>query len=469
MPYKGEFANKVSHSDIVRNPDIQKFLEDCSYLTMPSDQEGRELAAVFQCAPEIQSAQLPVFVIAFDGSRHETSISDQLPSTKVGYIKIGSMLVDMSQFQSLRVNQNRMVDPFRVAALQNNNSPLTFSLPSANVRWKGKASVRDSFRAVLDQQLYSERTRFIATDPSTSLRTTLFHLASRRPLDDMGTGDANSLKVAKCPSCQEGPITLIDTPSQQYCPFCNNEVYPSDVLRIWEEITDYQSNIEALTRVMSVLEHLLPIHYIRYLLENSITALGSTAFFIDGPLAVFGNSAWIHKSIQKSLYEVNNRLAQAGLPKLVVIGLQKTGQIVDYVDMIKKYIPKNSLFPVSDEYRYQYILGGQPPSKNGFGDETYYGQDVIYKTSSGRVFVFALPYPFETKHPRDQFVIQKTVLANYEELPRALRLINNFESDLYENAVIPIALAHRYTAISLEPGGKVLDLLTRKALSLRRR
>jgi Predicted ATPase len=60
MPYKGEFANKVSHSDIVRNPDIQKFLEDCSYLTMPSDQEGRELAAVFQCAPEIQSAQLPV-------------------------------------------------------------------------------------------------------------------------------------------------------------------------------------------------------------------------------------------------------------------------------------------------------------------------------------------------------------------------------------------------------------------------
>lgn len=42
--------------------------------------------------------------------------------------------------------------------------------------------------------------------------------------------------------------------------------------------------------------------------------------------------------------------------------------------------------------------------------------------------------------------------------------IDHFESDLNVNAVVPIALAHRYTAISLSPGGRVLDILTKDAL-----
>lgn len=54
---------------------------------------------------------------------------------------------------------------------------------------------------------------------------------------------------------------------------------------------------------------------------------------------------------------------------------------------------------------------------------------------------------------------------NYPQLALAIKLINHLESDLYKNAVVPIALAHKYTAISLEPGGKVLDLLTRKSLN----
>ena len=46
----------------------------------------------------------------------------------------------------------------------------------------------------------------------------------------------------------------------------------------------------------------------------------------------------------------------------------------------------------------------------------------------------------------------------------AMRLIVEVETDLYKNALAPIALAHRYTAISLRPGGRVLDLLGRSSL-----
>jgi len=147
------------------------------------------------------------------------------------------------------------------------------------------------------------------------------------------------------------------------------------------------------------------------------------------------------------------------------MGLQKTGQVSDHVQLIDRYIEPDRIFPITDEYRYKYIFAGREAAGNGFGYETYYGQDFIYKTKSGRTFILGLPYPFATKLPAGiDFIQAKVDVRRYKELPRALALINHFETDLYENAVVPIALANKYTAISLVPGGRVLDILTRKGL-----
>lgn len=463
MPYEGEFASKASHFDILKNPEIMEFLGECSYLTPPSDEECEALADRYLEPPPIDQIKMPSFVIAVDGSNYEASIDEKLPSTKIGYIKVGSILIDLEQFDSLRVG--RFVDPFRVADLQNNNSALTFFAPSSNISWGKKKDVRDSFRAILDQQLSSEKTRFDESDPLTSLRTTLFHLASRRP-GEMFTGNPRELKIYKCPTCGRGPLAVEDVPDQQYCSFCENEIYPSDCLRLWEEINEFQSNNATISRLMMILEHIVPIHYMRYFLKKAPALLGGMAFFVDGPLAIFGTAAWLHRSIMIYLQEINNRLKKFEVPPLLIIGLQKTGQVVDHVNFVDRFLPNNRLFPIDDAYRYKYILSGREASGNGFGFETYYGQDFIYKTPSGRTFVMGLPYPFSSKEtPEISFIQEKTKFARYEKLPQALRVINHFESDLYENAVVPIALAHRYTAISLQPGGRVLDLLTKQALN----
>ena len=284
----------------------------------------------------------------------------------------------------------------------------------------------------------------------------------------MGTGNSRFLKIYKCPNCEKGPIEVEDVPHPQHCPYCSMEVYPSDCLRLWEEVSDHQSNGVALSRFMLVIEHMLPIHYVRYLLENSLSLPSSIAFFIDGPLAIFGTAQWLNFVIMNYFHEVNKRLSSAGLPNLLIIGLQKTGQVADHVNLIERFVQPNRIFAISDEYRYSHILMGQDRASDGFGYGTYYGQDFIYKTHSGRIFIFALPYPFASKHePGIDFIHTKTQLWLYPELPVALALINHFETDLYKNAVVPIALAHRYTAISLAPGGRVLDLLTRKALEIK--
>jgi hypothetical protein len=460
MPYDGELASKSAHSDFLRNPDIQEFLEQCDYLRPPSDAEAEALASKFVEPPD-EDLKLPSFIMAVDGSNYESSIENKLPNTRVAYIKIGTMLISLEKFDSLHVG--KFVDPFRVAALQDDNAALTFSLPSANVRWGGRTSVRDSFRAYMDMQFAHPRTRFSENDPNTSLRSTLFHMASLRP-GKLGTGDPTKLKLHKCPHCETAEIEVANLPEQQYCPMCKGEIYATDSLRVWEEVSDFQSNQIAISRLMQILEHLIPIHYMRYLMKTPLL-LSNMAYFVDGPLAIFGSSAWIHRSIMIFIHEINRKLRKLGQLPLTIIGLQKSGQVVDHVTLIDPFLPANRLYAIDDEYRYEYILTGRDPSSNGFGSETYYGQDFIFKTPSGRVFVFALPYPYASKDLRGiDFVREKTRFENYPQLAQALRLIIHLESDLYENAVIPIALAHRYTAISLQPGGRVLDLLTKNTL-----
>lgn len=463
MPYEGELANKASHFDLVQDPEIKNFLHECDYLQEPSEEEGNNRTDNFTLIPNLDIVKFPEQIIAIDGSYYSSRIRDRLPSTEVGYIKISSVLIDLNNFGGLKVG--KFVDPFKVAKLLNNSDSLKFIVPSANICWNGNNSVRDSLRAAIDKHLYSEKTRFDPANPKTSLRTTLFHLASRRP-SEMGTGNVNKLKIHKCPNiqdCKQKNIEVFDISDKQYCPSCNTEIYPSDCLRLWEEVNEWQSNEFVMSRFMGIVEHLLPIHYVRNLADSSLSALASTAFFLDRPLGVFGTAAWLHKPILSYLAEVNNRLASRNKPPVMMIGLQKRGQIVDYVSLIDRFIEPNTIYPIDDNYRYKYIVPGRKPSQGGFGSETYYGQDFIYKTASGRTFIFALPYPFATNN-FPGFTEEKVQLNNYQNLPLALALINKFECDLYENAIIPIALANQYTAISLVPGGQVLDIATRKSL-----
>ena len=226
----------------------------------------------------------------------------------------------------------------------------------------------------------------------------------------------------------------------------------------------------------------------------------------------------------------------------LIIGIQKTGTVVDHAVSIAKYIENGAFRIIDDEYRHRYIAAKSESSDN-FGHETYYGQDFIYKTRNGKVFAFAVVYPLESKNienfksedfsitidsqelkveclneklrmslssilndpeklikilsiengtatlvdkkiivhskagegeavkvkvsAKKIFALQKIELEQYKPmLGRAMNLISHFELELYENAIIPIALAHRHASISLVPGGKVLDLLSKNGLKL---
>lgn len=457
-----DMADRTTHVDIVQNPDIKNFLNECNYMIPPTGKELAEIVSNFVSVPSWDKG-LPTKIIAIDGSSYEATVNPQIPFTKFGFVKIGHLLINRDSFKGL--NSGKYVDPFAVARLSEDNSSLLFSFPSSNMSYKGEKSVRDSFRLAMDEALYKQR--FTENDPRTSIRTTLFYIAANRT-GKLHSDIPNRLLLHKCPSCEAEMIEVWDIPEIQKCPHCGECVYPSDCLRIWEEVHDAASNQLALTRFTNAIMHILIIHYIRHLKDrfpNSyLGALSNMCFFIDGPLAVNGTAAWIKSSLQKCIYDVNVELQATAMSPLMVIGLQKSGKLYDYIHLIGDSILPDSIYCVTDDFRNSYVDFNKIPSSTTFGNETYYGQDFLLKTTSGKLFVFNAPYPFLNKDNIAVFKKEKANIEHYLNIGAYARLIEDFESDLYESAVVPIALAQKYTAISLQPGGKVLDILAQSII-----
>lgn len=462
MPYKGEVAGKGGHSDFVRNPDVQAFLAECDYLRQPSDAEAEAMASTFSSAPASNPSQLPKYVVASDASKSDTPINDRLPSTQVGFIKVSQILVGMDSYAELIDPQSRFVDPFKAAEMHRNAAAITFTLPGSNVRYQGAKSVKDGFRRAVFKQLNANRSngsgnRLVLSDVLVDIN------------DGRVSVGRSSSRAGQCPSCEaEHDFTFTIHEQEKVCPFCHEPVFVTDWLRLHEDVSDFGNNTSAMTRMMNAIEHLLLAALIQQIFVADPRALSKMAFVMDGPLAIFGQPAKLHARIMALLYRANTRLAELKLDPLLIVGLQKTGEVMDHANLLSRFLPNGVFRVLDDAYRYKYIKGSDSPADN-FGFETYYGQDFLFKTEKGRIFNFAVPYPFADKSgDQKEFAEAKARISNYGSLiSRACDLIRHFELDLYESAIVPVALAHRHASISIMPGGKVLDIITKTGLQHR--
>lgn len=454
MPYSRERASKGGHSDIVKNPDIANFLNDCIYMKEPTDEEGISIAKSYSSAPTDDS--LPIKAVASDASPYSKPINGKFPSTQVGYVKVSLVLIDLDDYNGLSAPGSRFIDPFKVAAMHRNADAISFTLPGSNICYKGAQTVEEGFRRAIWEQLSDNRTSF-HEDRDFTVKGTLLEI------------NDNNIIIEKCPNsnCCFAPNNGFQFSSKieiHTCPKCNSEIYLTDFLRIHEQISDFGNNTAAMTRFMNVTEHLIVATLIRMLLRYDPVMLSKMAFIIDGPLAIFGQPARISSRLQSFYYHVTKKLAKQRLKPPIILGLQKDGQLMEHARALSRHLLNNSFRVVDDDYRKQYIIGTSKATEN-FGQETYYGQDFIFKTQTGRIFTVGIPYPFPDKKNQSIFSTQKTDIKYYQsQIARTFDVIRHFEFDLYENAVVPIALAHRHASISLVPGGKVLDLVTRHGL-----
>ncbi len=395
-------------------------------------------------------AKLPDLVVAIDGSKAEVQVQNGYPGAEVGYLTVASVLLNLKEIDML--DGLRPVDPLQFRKTEQAAS-VDAALPGSNVVTGIHSYARDSFREtvfnVLNDRIVDEqdRTRLIETFEALLALKPLHRDGQRCPYDYRGCERKFNITtgVKSCECSEARPI------------------FPTDALRIHEGFRDIGTNGEAFGEVMQVWERLLLVHLLRcFERRNWLDRTTRLAFFLDGPLAVFGHPAWLSAAISTELKRINTKVHAATGEDLMILGIEKTGEFVAHFEQIdrtdtpgeQRFTPGTYLLP-TDAYIKERVIFSDSPKR--YGLDTYFGRKFLYKSRRGSRIVASLPFLSDVQDTLDG----DDAAAVFPNFGTACALIDKLASSRFQNALTPLVSAHAQAAIPLHLGAKVLEQLAR--------
>ncbi len=396
---------------------------------------------------EIEKCGLPRYIFSFDGSTREVEIDEKFPSTRIGYLQIAAVLVLIDEM--LEQEKQQFIDPSKLMdTIKEAIQPMVF--PGANIRKKECNDLIESWRYGIYEIF---KGYLIEEIPLLDIYMNLLKYSV-----DRISGDEVLLK--KCSATKKCKKDISVPKEGCKCPECNKNLFPTDALRVHEEVHDLQSNSGPLNRIMSCLEHLYMIGYLEYLLNRRPDLLSLTAFIIDGPLAIFGPQAWIHRAILNFINEhIYKSLEEKNFEYPLILGIEKTGSFAEHAEIISNFLKPQTLMILTEDYIYKYILSSDKPQSGEFGSESYYGQKMYYKTKKNQILTITIPR--KKKGPLTKEILKHPTLL------RILNLLDHIGTILFKDALIPVALAHSFASIPLKTGSKVLKILSQKEVNIK--
>ncbi len=451
MPYQNrsgrmERARSTGHVPIVENELVKERLRNFRIFA-PDVSEGLREDLLIDPATLGARELSTSWVMSFDGSPQEVAAREEYPSTRVGYVQVAGVLVHLSEL--LGQESAHLVDPAVIRAATQ-EALHSMVLPGSNVCRQDMPTVRDSWRAEVFE-IFRDYT--VEDIPLLDVYMVLVGFSDKRTPG----GDVVLARCSADDTCTARDIAV--GKDGVICPTCGGRLFPTDALRIHEEVSEEHGNATALGRLMTALEHITLVAYLYFLSQRQPRVLGSVGFILDGPLALFGPQAWLHTPIRAFLGDLEATLRRNNLGCPIVIGVEKGGQFADHAAAIEREFPRQTLMCLPNDYIYRHILTFRLAPGAAFGRDTYYGQKFYYKTAQGQMLTITVPKRAEdVEYPEDP--------SHYPALPATLALLDRLGTSLYEHALIPVALAHSFASIPLRTGSKVLTLLSRDLLGL---
>lgn len=454
MPYESgdayETAQRLGHVPIIENELVQEELDGFS--TKEVDPDEAPIEDNSYALEDLPNEGVePSYFLSIDGSLQEVPTNDDYPSNRIGFVQIAAVLTKLDLLEEQQ--SERFVDPARVEELDN-SSLQDIVLPSSNyVRDDAETTVESWRKHIYD----TFKTREI--EGRSLLEIYLDVIQADPRLIDENTVDVYRCPNPDCPSNSGSrrAEVHIHTSVDDFgnCPQCDTEVYPTDALRTHERVSESQSNRTAISDIMQVIEHLTMCAYLLYLSEENPERLSRVGFIIDGPLAIYGTGSFLHKPVLQTIARVSNRQKELGYAPPIIVGIEKSGQLKDHADQIKNEMEPGTVLKMDNEYIYKYIKNGT--TDDDYGVREHYGWPFIYRTKSGRVFMIKVP-----KLPSGE---EKYDPTNYPLMRKTLESLSKVETALYDDATIPVTLAHQRASIPLKTGSKVLELFSKGALN----
>jgi hypothetical protein len=208
---------------------------------------------------------------------------------------------------------------------------------------------------------------------------------------------------------------------------------------------------------MTMLEQLVLVHLFHNILERLKPSLMRNILFIkDGPLAFFGLVAPLYKPMRELAAHLLSQPGGRSGPTLRLAGLEKSGAFVEHASATQDRMRPSSYIVIGDPYIRRHIIPGEADAI--YGQNTYYGQKVIFRAPGGEMHVVTIPAPGHLANPRPEDI---------PHLDEILALIAELRCSMYDNALIPVALANKLVSLSDFPSQRILTAFARSAVSRR--
>lgn len=437
-----ERASKIAHVEIIKNPDVQEYISQC---VLPSPPDLASLSSLLREVNDVDVSEVTT-VIAIDGGYTETFVREEYPSACVAFFTFGPLLFKLSDLRGL--DSKRFIAPEDLQKLKNIER-YTLVIPTKGIRHQSQPSLAATVRkAVFD--FFEQKRGADGEQLMTSLRWFLFR-RWRRQLDESAT-----IELAHCPrKCGQGVIAFRhnDAP-QRDCPTCGLPVYLTDMFRLHERVDEETGGSGIAAYVMTMLEQLVLVHLIHNILIMKEALLRQILFIKDGPLAFFGLVAPLYKPMRELVeYLLSEPRGSTG-PTLRLVGLEKSGAFVEHAASIQSRMPAGSHLVVGDDYIRKYIVPGGDGA-TAYGQNTYYGQKVFFRAKTGEMHVATIPATTYTGNPKP---------VNMPHLDQILDLVGELRCDMYDNALIPVALANKLVSLSDFPSKRILGTFVKAGL-----
>ncbi len=450
MPYEGEFASYGPLRRLVESERVNELLGRYKVRSTSDLLESLQTLSPLKMQPD---GWTPKFLIAIDGSHAEVDIKNGFPGAEASYVTVASVILDIEKMREL--DQQRPVNPKKSRSTERAES-IDCALPGCNVIIEGENSANASLRKSIFEVFGSVR----MSSEGESLLDTYEALLKYKP----DTERKQRCPYEDCPEERdyqrgEGEYT---------CPcYLSRSLYSTDALRIHERMNPVGTNGAIFAEIMQVWERVWVVHILRTLeAKNWLSSLRRLAIVLDGPLAVFGQPAWISQAISQELSRINAVAKKVtGGKEILLIGVEKTGTFVQHFEDLDRQesgeygaFPCQSAALLSDSYIKRNIIFSD--SQRPYGDATYFGRKFFYKTKSGARIVATLP--FLTDDHKD---LERAEPSQYPRLNDAVGLLDQIVSSRFPNALAPLVSANAEAAIPLMLGNKVLEKLAKELMT----
>jgi hypothetical protein len=448
MSFEGEFA---SYEPLRRLLDSEKVKALQNRLKIRQQEEEREdfEGSIVKKSDLTESTLQPDLVLAIDGSNLAVKAENGFPGAEFGYITIASVLIDLKLIGELE--KKEFVEPKKFRETEK-ASTIESVFPGCNVILDNEKSAKSSLRRALFEELQNNT---IFTDGETLLDTYehLFRI-KREHFKEKNLPRSPIEGVEEEMTYDYGEYT---------CLHSGEPLFSTDALRLHELMNPGGSNGEMFGQIMSTLEKLWLVHILRaFERKGWLGTLRRVAFIMDGPLAVFSTSSWLSKVISHELTRLNDLQKKINGEDLLIIGIEKSGTFFNHFieidttkDGVTDKFPKQSALLLNDGYIKRNIIFSE--SSKPYGQDTYFGRKLFYKTASGQKIV-----PVVACFNDNQRKLDTANPDQFTRLADVMNLLDQLVSSRYPNSVSPLVSAHAEAAIPLNLGKRIFEDIARE-------